>query len=169
MLTVEDGSVVANANSYCDTDFIKHYCVTRGLELPSSDDVINKAAVLAMNYIESKKDQYQGHITDASQILSFPRKLLRVNGYEHDADSIPVVLKYAQAHATYLVCDDVDLQPFVDGSFLSEAKLGPLAAKFSQNTVKDSNGENYFTPVDDYLKQLIKKDYGYRLTKRHGF
>lgn len=169
MLIVEDGTLTPNTNSYCDLKFIRNYCNARNLDLPADDDLLGKIAVLAMNYIESKKDKYSGHIITVDQTLSFPRKCAVVSGYYLNPTAIPVALKNAQAHAAYLISDDVELQPFVDGSFLSEAKVASLSVKFSQNTTKSVDGENYFTPVDDYLKTLMRKNYGYRLTTRHGY
>ena len=168
-LIVENGTGVAGANSYCDLDYIKFYCVNRGLDLPANDTAIESAALLAMNYIESKAEYFDGHASLKAQGLCYPRRSAIFNGYNLDADEIPDALKKALAHATYLVTDDVDFQPIRDGNFVSEAKVASLSAKFSQSTVKNKDGSDYFGPVDDYLKKLYSTKYNTKLSRNHKF
>lgn len=168
-LIVETGLIVNNANSYCDLDYIKHYCISRGLDLPANDVEITVAALLAMNYIESKAEKFMGHLTQTSQDLQFPRKLLKINNYLRASDEIPKELKDAQSHATYLIANGEDLQPIVESDILTEASVASLSAKFKQNEVIGKDGTNYFTPVDDLLSRLYVKDTGYRISKRHSF
>lgn len=168
-ITVENGTGVVGANSYCDLDYIKFYCVSRGLELPANDVAVENAALLAMNYIESKAEYFDGHAATKTQALCYPRKNAIFNGYSLDADEIPDVLKKALAHATYLVTDDVDFQPIRDGNFVSEAKVASLSAKFSQSTVKNKDGSDYFGPVDDYLKKLYSNKYSAKLSRSHKY
>ena len=168
-IIIEDGTVVANANCYCDLDYIKFYCVSRGLSLPANDKAVEDAAMLAMNYIESKSEYFDGHLSDKTQPLCYPRKNAIFNGYILDTNEIPEVLKKAVAHATYLVTDDVDFQPIRDGNFVSEAKVASLSAKFSQSTVKNKDGSDYFGPVDDYLKKLYSTKYDTKLSRSHKY
>lgn len=168
-LIVEDGTIVTGANSYCNLDYIKFYCVSRGLELPANDIVIEQAALMAMNYIESKCEYFDGHVSVKTQELSYPRKNAVYNGYPLDVDEIPDAVKKALAHATYLVTDDVDFQPIRDGSFVTEAKVASLTAKFSQSTVKNKDDSNYFGPIDDYLKKLYSTKYDAKLSRSHKY
>lgn len=168
-IIVEDGTGVVSSNSYCDIDYIKHYCISRGLELPASDNEITTAALLAMNYIESKAHLFMGHLTNAVQSLQFPRKLLKVNNYLRADNEIPKELKDAQSHATYLITLGEDLQPLVSSDILTEASVASLSAKFKQNEIVGNDGENYFAPVDELLKRLYVKDTGYRISKRHKY
>lgn len=168
-LIVENGTGVTNANSYCDLEYIKFYCINRGLDLPSNDTAVEHAALLAMNYIESKCEYFDGHVANKTQSLCYPRKNAIFNGYTLDADEIPEALKKAVAHATYLVTDDVDFQPIRDGNFVTEAKVASLSAKFSQNTVKNKDGSDYFGPVDDYLKKLYSTKYNTKLSRNHKY
>lgn len=168
-IIVEDGTGVINSNSYCDIDYVKHYCITRGLELPASDEEIKMATLLAMNYIESKADNFMGHLTDATQSLQFPRKLLKVNNYLRSDNEIPKELKDAQAYAAYLITTGEDLQPLVSSDILTEASVASLSAKFKQNEIVGNDGTNYFAPVDELLSRLYVKDTGYRISKRHKF
>jgi hypothetical protein len=168
-LIVEDGTLVANANSYCNLDYIKFYCISRGLELPANDEATEEAALLAMNYIESKAEYFDGHSASKTQSLSYPRKNAIYNGYMLDVNEIPETLKKALAHATYLVTDDVDFQPIRDGSFVSEAQVSSLKAKFNQSTIKNKDGSDYFGPVDDYLKKLYSTKYDAKLSRSHKY
>lgn len=168
-LIIEDGTVVADANVYCDLDYIKHYCVSRGLELPPNDVAIENAALMAMTYVESKSDKFDGHATEKNQALAYPRKNAIYNGYLLGANEIPEMLKKAVAHATFLVTDDVDFQPIIDSNFVTEAKVASLQAKFSQNTVKTKDGSNYFGAVDDYLNKLYSRRYDTKLSRNHKY
>lgn len=168
-LIVETGLIVEDANSYCDLDYVKHFCINRGLDLPADDNLIIAAMILAINYLESKSDKYMGHLSDSSQSLSFPRKLLKVNNYLRASDEIPKEIKDAQSYATYLICDGEDLQPLVNSGVISEAGVASLSVKFKQNEIIGDDGRNYFTPVDDILARLYVKDTGYRISKRISY
>ena len=68
-LIVEDGSGVAGANAYASVATIEAYANARGITLNGDASV---GAILAMDYIESKKQQYKGMPTYVPG-LAWPR------------------------------------------------------------------------------------------------
>lgn len=169
VLIVEDGTGVANANVYCSLDFVKNYCESRNLAISANDDELAQAMLLAMNYIESKEPSFDGQRNSTTQTLSYPRKYAVVNGFNLGASVVPTQAKQALAHATFLINDGVDLQPIFESSFLKEASVGSLTAKFSETKLKTKDGSDYFAPVDDILSQLYRKTGLSRVSQRHTF
>lgn len=89
-LIIEDGSIVANADSYVTTAEITAYANKRGFTVPASESDLEKIAILAIDYMQSKK--YIGNLVEADQALAFPRRDI-----EDLADTvIPQAIKSAQ-------------------------------------------------------------------------
>jgi len=97
-LTVEDGSIVTNANSYTtDLEFVA-YAAERGLTIPSTESSRDKLQVLAKDYIDGKN--FKGYRADPlNQYLSFPRSGIYALDRVIASDEIPKELKYAQMEA----------------------------------------------------------------------
>lgn len=162
-LVVEDGSIVANANSYNSVAEIRDYATARGSSLPALDADIEKLAIQATDYLESLYKNYQGYRTSpATQTLQWPRTgVVLYDDLEIGANEIPILLKRAHAQAT-IEAYSQDLLPnntqgvkkekvdvleveYQDGSSDSvglpkvDALLGPLftpSAGFSIRTVR---------------------------------
>jgi hypothetical protein len=152
-LIVEDGSIVANANSYVTVDEIRDYANDRGFNLSIADPVIVQNAILAMDYLQSKN--YQGCMVEPlSQPLLWPREDVFVNQNIFPSDQIPQQLKNAQIELTIA---SVDSELLDDGSgnndnIKSEEISGELKFEYF-----DSNGDNIFKSqrVNSYLNQLV--------------
>lgn len=97
-LIVEDGSIVANANSYVTLDEIKDYADLRGFSYCSDGDLTN-SAILATDYLQSKC--FIGELVDpVVQPLLWPRSDVWLYGVELPSDSIPNDIKNAQIELT---------------------------------------------------------------------
>lgn len=97
-LIIEDGSIVANANSYVTDLEFTEYAALRGFTLPSTAAEREYLLINAIDYLESK--DYMGtRSTPADQVLSFPRYDVYANDYLIPSDSIPQGLKNAQMEA----------------------------------------------------------------------
>lgn len=92
-IIVEDGSGVANANSYNSEAELTAFATDRGITLTADEDVL---LIKAMDYIESLN--YIGYRTSTTQALSFPRTCIVIDGVCIDSDEIPPQLKKAQLH-----------------------------------------------------------------------
>ena len=88
MLTIEDGTVIANANSYTtDAEFVA-YAAERGLTIPSVEGDRDVLQVLAKDYIDGLT--FKGYRADpTNQYLSFPRSGVYAYDRVIASDEIP--------------------------------------------------------------------------------
>jgi hypothetical protein len=89
-LIIEDGSIVANADSYVTTAEITAYANKRGFTVPTSESDLEMIAILAIDYMQSKK--YIGNLVESDQALAFPRREIE----DLADDVIPQAIKNAQ-------------------------------------------------------------------------
>lgn len=73
-LIIEDGSIVANANSYQAVQDLRDYATARGEDLSALDDAAVSALLIkAMDYLQSLGSRYKGERVSATQDLDWPR------------------------------------------------------------------------------------------------
>lgn len=101
-LIIEDGSVVANSNSYASDAELKAYALLRGKTVPATQPEREALLVLAMDYIESYRAQFIGEKTDYTQPLQWPRSGAYIDGYDVGYNTIPQELKNAQMEAAII-------------------------------------------------------------------
>lgn len=89
-LIIEDGSIVANADSYVTTAEITAYADKRGFTVPTLTADLEKLAILAIDYMQSKN--YIGNLVESGQALAFPRRDIE----DLADDVIPQAIKNAQ-------------------------------------------------------------------------
>lgn len=166
-LVKEDGSIVANANTYVDQDEFLTYIDNRGLSLSaaSDSDYIKTLLIRACDYIEAQRALFQGTKTDDDQSLQFPRDGVYVDGILVGNDSIPRELKYAQMRLAYDADTHSDLSPVIEttekGSITRE-KVGDLEVAYASNESRRSTPA--FTEAENLLRPLYKAR-GMRLIK----
>ena len=90
-VTVEDGSQVANSNSYVSENELTAYATARGVT-PSTD--LEQLIIKSMDYLEGLS--FTGYKANKTQSLQWPRGSVIIDGYYVDIDSIPQELKDAQ-------------------------------------------------------------------------
>lgn len=94
-VTVEDGSIVTNADSYVsDTDFVAH-AANLGVTFPTGTDVdvlLRKAA----QFIDSHEARMKGSRVQRDQALAFPRSGVVIDGWTWAATEIPRQVVLAQ-------------------------------------------------------------------------
>lgn len=166
-LIVEDGTGVANANSYADVAYARSFAESVGLPLPADDNAVAVALLGAMPYIESQP--YQGQPAQPGQALQWPRMLVIVNGDMLPDDSIPEGVKKAQAQAASMVISGTELFPTIEGQRVTEETVGPITTKYSDQYTNTWNGQNVFSAINVYLQPYIIWVGGYRLSPAFGF
>jgi hypothetical protein len=130
-LIIEDGSIVAGADSYVTTAEITAYANKRGFTVPTSESDLEKIAILAIDYMQSKK--YIGNLVESDQALAFPRREIE----DLADDVIPQAIKNAQielaiaAHTNDLLMSEptATVQSESTGT-TSTTYLGGLTAEF---------------------------------------
>jgi len=153
-VTVEDGTGVANANSYVSVADVKAYANQRGVVLPSTDDEIAAMIIKATDYLESFACKYQGRKTDCAQSLQWPRTGVVMCCEDFPSDQIPKQLKSAQASAVLIQNEGLILQPNVTAAdYVIEETVGPITTKYA-NPIQAGISAT-FTALDALLEPLF--------------
>ena len=95
-LIIEDGSIVANANSFATDAEFNTYANLRNFDVPATQPDREALLVLAMDYLFSKEQDLKGSRVSLDQSLMYPRRGVCANGFNIPSESIPLSLKSAQ-------------------------------------------------------------------------
>lgn len=154
-LVVEDGSIVANANSYQSLIDIRAYATARGVTLPVDDAEVEAMAFSAMDYLEGQRARYQGVKTDpANQELQWPRTGVSIDCYAIDSDVIPKELKNAENQLIIEINANVDILPTTEqGGFVIREKVDVIDTEYSELVGVGVNPR--MTAVDALLEPLF--------------
>lgn len=98
-LIIEDGSIVAGANSFVTDTELKNYAGLRGLSVPATQPEREALLIKAIDFINCSESDMQGRRVDSVQVLPFPRIGVWVNDFVIDSTIIPQTLKNAQIEA----------------------------------------------------------------------
>lgn len=130
-LIVEDGSIVADAETYVDVAGLKAYAAKRGITVPADDAACEVLLVKAMDYLATYDARWKGCRVSAAQALAWPRRGVRIDGYPYPANAIPAQLKAGQC-VLAVAAASLDLMPTVDpaASGVKRDKVGPLETEF---------------------------------------
>ncbi len=94
-LIIEDGSIVASANSYISVADAETYLVARG-----KTSVTEAQLLQAMDALGAQP--WNGYIVDEDQALSWPRQgVYDCENRYIDTDTVPAAIGYAQAYLAY--------------------------------------------------------------------
>jgi len=180
-LVIEDGTGVADANSYITVAELRAFCNDRGVTFPTAgapDDTANVAIytpylIRACDYLENLRNQYAGIPTNFGlQFLSWPRSYVRIDFTYLASTAIPGQLKKAQAQLCVEQMQGVSLQPSiasvgtgsipngpngpvkgVDGRFVKRKKVDVLETEWSETIA------TYESPsmpaVEAFLRPLL--------------
>lgn len=161
-LIVENGTIVANANSYSSRAQIIAYALARGITLPDSD-ATDANAIAAMDYLLKYQGRWKGQLVDAGvQSLDWPRDCVRIGAYDVPDDGIPVALVNAQSQLAIYASQGISLMP-VSGAdaFVKREKIGPIETEFSEAVELRAGTLPTFPVVDALLAAYL--DGGFRL------
>lgn len=129
------------------------YASARGITVTGSQSVI---LTLAMDFLATLEDQWQGVRTSASQPLAWPRTGVYVYGTALADDAIPQSLKDAQCRLALDVDSGVALLPTVGagskGSMI-EQTADVITTKWAEGA---NNTQPVFTAANGLLKPLMK-------------
>ena len=169
-LTVEDGSVVAGANSYVSVadmeawaearniDLLAVYAATRKITEPTGDDAtaaIEGLLINAMDYLESLRGEYQGMKTAKDNPLQWPRSSVIIDGWSLDDDEIPDCLVQAQMRLAYDCAALGDLTPVGDGRvIIHDEVVGAVVTKYADHG--NSNPQPQLTAARALIAPLLK-------------
>lgn len=127
-LIIEDGTQVANANSYVTEAELTAYATARGITI--TDDT-EELLIKAMDYIESL--EFIGLKVSSTQPLSWPRAFVIIDTYYVNIDMIPQELKNGQIEVALAI--DRDQDPLDDVARTTQTEtVGPLSVTYAANS-----------------------------------
>lgn len=158
-LTVEDGSIVAGANSYVDLTFASEYFAARGTTWPAASPAnadAEAALVRATAYIEAKYGaSFSGsRVAGREQPLLWPRTGAEDrDGEPIPEDEIPVELKNAVCEAALReYTTPGSLQPDLErGGAIQRVKAGSVEVEYRG----DASANTVFAAIDRAIAPLI--------------
>lgn len=154
VITVEDGSIVVNANSYISINDAKQFALERGILLPDDADSIAAMIIKATDYLESLSCKFKGEKVDNNQSLQWPRQNVIIDNAEHPKNEIPKNLIKAAAHLVIAVNSGIDLLPNISlQDYITKEKVGPIETWYADPTKVGVMPT--FTVVEALLKSLM--------------
>lgn len=160
-LIVEDGTIVANSNTYVDKTFIINYAADRGVIIANDDPNLENQIHLFMDFLEAQ--EYEAARTDPeNQNLAFPRTGLIIDGVEIGANTIPSILKKVEAEGVLLIRSGFDFAPLLEGNIKRE-KFDVFEVEYTDAGKRESPVP---TAVMRYLRKLLSGRSGLIRIKR---
>lgn len=129
-LVIEDGSVVANANSYITVAEYKAWADARGITY-GTDEAVEQGILRAMDWFE--RQFFIGNKANENQLLQWPRTEALIDGYYADATEIPKEVKTALYEATKVELDGYSELNTQDRKTIRE-QVGDISVQYAENS-----------------------------------
>lgn len=146
---IEDGSIVANANSFNTDAELQAYFTSRGYTIPGTEAERDILQIKAMDYIQSLEQRYQGNRVAEEQVLPFPRYGVVLNGFLLASDVIHQDLKNAQNELSNQLNDEEILLNETSGNLESFSVDGVYEESYFKGgafeTVKTGKANAYLS------------------------
>ena len=157
ILIVEDGSIVADANSYVTYDYALAYHALRGNSAwaAASDADQQYAIIRATQAVDSiYKGKWKGEPTEyGTQELEWPRSGVTVGSTSIDDDVIPAAIKKAVCEAALReLASPGSMTPDLDrGGEIKRVKADVVEVEYMDG----ANSTTTFTAIDGLLADLV--------------
>lgn len=154
MLIVEDGSIVAGADSYVSLSDARTLAAKYGWELPADDTEAEQALRNGAGYVGLQEPSMCGSRVSPSQELAYPRKNVTLYGFDVAQDSIPSQVIRAQVAAAVEYGVGTDVRAPSDGRAVSMERVeGAVTVQYFNN---GNNGSSVvITSAMDALAPLL--------------
>ena len=154
-LIVEDGSIVANADTYLDLAGARAFALARGVTLSVDDVALTATIYKAMDFLEAKWDKFKGDRTDVTtpQTLQWPRQNVKLYGEDLDPNTIPAALLNGLGQLI-IESESLDLTPTGTGKEVIKEKVDVLEVGYS--TQGSMAPQPRFVKVEQFLAPLYK-------------
>ena len=120
MLIIEDGSVVAGADSLVSLADARTDAANRGLTLSADDTIAEAQLRQAYYYLTSNYERViQGYRVSPDQTGLLPRNYMEAYGFDVASDSIPTAFKQAQVNAAAVIASGADMNAAQTGQDLA--------------------------------------------------
>jgi hypothetical protein len=147
-IVVEDGTIVAGANSYTDAAALNAYLDVRGLQLSFQNGDEEALLHQAMDYIETR--DFIGNKLTKAQSTQWPRSGVSVDGFPVEEDEIPSDLSLAQIETAIAIDNGTDPLANIERETKRE-KVGDVEVEY-MDKAKDSVE---LTAIDARLDKLL--------------
>lgn len=152
-LIIEDGTLVANADSYATLAVARAFATKRNLVPAATDITLEADLIKAMDFIESHRGKFKGFIVAETQALQWPRKEVYVNGFLLAQTTIPQELIDSQCQLAVEINNGVELFRTVTEPFIVDQIVGPIRTRYDEKGAGvNSNSLPY---VDIFLDVLL--------------
>lgn len=155
-LIVEDGSIVAGADSYISLADARTLAANWGIALPIDDTEAEIALRKGTAYIGLNEGQFSGSRVSNTQSLSWPRNDAYRYGVLLANDSIHPDIQLAQVQAAGVYGDGVEVRPVSDGSVITSEEIASTIKLGYEN--KSGSNSVAITPSDDLLEPFFDDD-----------
>lgn len=159
-VTVEDGSLVAGANSFVTSGDVTTYCGNRGYAFEDDDsDNLKRAVIKAGDYLRNTaRFIYVGALRTATQTMPWPRDDAALyRGPDIASNVVPQCVKDAQCELAYRALVK-NLQPDVDrGGRVKSEKVDVIETEY----FADAPSESTITAVLGILAPVLVVDGAY--------
>ena len=150
-IVIEDGTIVANANSYTTDAELVAYAADRGLTLPATSTERDILQVLATDYLNDQN--YKGYRADPSnQYMSFPRSGVYAYDRVIASDEIPKELKFAQMEAA-IAANSLTLLTNESKSNVQREKMDVLEVSYFSGGAWT---KTHLARVSNYLSEFLE-------------
>lgn len=169
-LIVEDGTIIAGANSYVSRVDILAYSLARGIILPD-DDSTDVLAIKAMDYLSLFDDRWKGTPTaPGEQSLAWPRTRVKTSPFIGTLadDIIPVGLIKAQCELVLIANAGNVLLPTTSAetAFVKREKVDVIETEYSEAVAIKLLGQLPQMPLIDALLAPLLNTVGGLTTRR---
>ncbi len=154
-IIVENGSVVAGANSFIEVAALDAYAAARGLVISATAPEKEAALVVAADYLRNESRlRYRGTRKSASQRMPFPRVgCTEDNGPAVADNEVPWRLQDAQAALAVRVLQGVTLQPDLErGGAVKRSTIDVITTEYYEG----ASPETLFAEAMGYLQPLLR-------------
>jgi hypothetical protein len=144
-IIVEDGTIVANANSYVSEADLTTFATARGITLTADTEQL---LIKSMDYVEALN--YKGIKQTRDQSLVWPRYGVYVDGYYLESNTIPQELKDGQMQCAIAIDQGNDPLQDIEKNVKRE-KVGNLEIEYADNSVNSVLNKR----ITNALKKLL--------------
>lgn len=158
-LTVEDGTVVADADALASLAFVDAYHLALGNSTWTGDDADKEAAIRRATAFMSNSYSWQGIRTSGrSQGLAWPRSgVVDQEGYGIDSDEIPIEVQNAVAEIALreLVTPGTMNPDFTQSETVKREKVGSLEVEYLNSSTSADAQRPVLLVVRDMISQFL--------------
>ncbi|AXQ70201.1 hypothetical protein PF627_gp16 [Salmonella virus VSiP] len=153
-LVVEDGSIVAEADSYLSLEDARALAAKYGYVLPADDTEAEAALRNGAMYVGLQEPAMCGRRVSAEQSLSFPRNGISLYGFPVANNTIPEQVKLAQLIASVEYGSGVDVRASSDGRVTTMERVeGAVTVQYANNG--NTGATITITAAMDALRPLL--------------